>query len=99
MSDGVTVTMLLTCKPEAVEGFCGRLPEMLKGTRAFPGFRDVRAIRNMDNPDQVLLIEDWDTAEAYKAYVAWRTETGAMDGLRALTIVPPQTDFWDKRVV
>ena len=98
MSDGIIVTMVLTCKPEEVEGFCGRLPEMLKGTRAFAGFRDVRALRNMDNPNQIILIEDWDTAEAYQAYVAWRAEAGAIDALQAITTAPPQTDFWDKRV-
>ena len=98
MSDGVTVTVVLTCKPEDIEGFCTRLPEMLEGTRTYAGFRDVRVLRNMDNPDQIILIEDWDTAEAYQAYVAWRTETGAMDGLQAIIVAPPQTDFWDKRV-
>jgi quinol monooxygenase YgiN len=98
MSDGVTITMAITLKPEAVEPFCSGMPEMLKDTVKFAGFRDIRVVRNKENPNQVLLIENWDSEDAYKAYIKWRTERGDMDAMAGAVAAPPKLDVWPSLV-
>lgn len=94
----VTVTMVLSLKAEAIEGFCADLPEMLKETRSFSGFRDIRVLLHRDRPGEIILIEDWDTTEAYEAYVAFRTETGVMDRMADMISAPPRLDYWQRRL-
>lgn len=90
MSDGVTITMDLDVKPEAVEGLAAGLPEMIKETAQFKGFQSIRIVRN---GNRILLIEQWDSEDDYKAYIAWRTERGDMDGL-GMAVNGVQSGVW-----
>jgi quinol monooxygenase YgiN len=94
MSAGVTITLLMNLKPEAVEPFCGSLQEMLKDTKNFPGFRNIRVVRHKTEPNQVIFIEEWDSEDAYNKYIAWRTESGAMEALGSALTAPPKLDVW-----
>ncbi len=98
MTESVTVTVVLELKPEAVEPFCQAMPKTLEATGVFAGFRDIRLLRHKDNPNRVIMIEEWDSVEAYQAYVAWRQESGAMDGFADLLAAAPKLDFWTTRV-
>jgi quinol monooxygenase YgiN len=84
--DGVSITFELRLKPETVEGFRQGLPLMLKDTAAFPGFRHIRVVQHKDDPCRVVLIERWESEDAYRKYLAWRTETGAMDTLAQIAV-------------
>lgn len=94
----VTVTLTLNIKEEAVEGFCAGFPEMLKDTSRFAGFQAIRVLRHASDPSRVILIEDWDSEEAYNAYIAWRTERGDMDEMAAVIAAPPSVEIWSTRV-
>lgn len=59
------------------------------------GFRSIRADFNADDPSKVLLIEEWDSAEDYQAYLRFRTESGAVGGF---TAEAPVIEIWDNRV-
>jgi len=98
MSDTVTVTLELALKPEAVQDFCTQIPEVLKETREFPGFVDIMVRRNADDPNRVILVEEWETRAAYEAYIAYRTETGFMDALAETITEPPRLNYWDDRI-
>lgn len=91
--DGVKVTFTVKVQPEAIDGFCGALPEMIKETAKRPGFRDICIVRHATEPT-VMFIETWDSEQAYQDYIAWRTERGDMDGMAAILAGPPQLDFW-----
>lgn len=92
--NGVKVTFRLKIKPEAVDAFCGALPEMVKDTAKRPGFRDLCVVRHSVEPGTVIFIETWDSEQSYHDYIAWRTERGEMDGMAAILAEPPQLDFW-----
>lgn len=94
----VTVTLALTLKPEAVEGFCGAFPTMLQDTSKFAGFKAIRVLRSASDPTRIVLIEDWESEDAYHAYIAWRTERGDMDSMGDLIAAPPVLDIWSDRV-
>lgn len=90
---GVKVTMSVRLKPEAIDGFCGGLPEMIKDTAKRPGFQDLCIVRHATEP-LVMFIETWDTEQAYHDYIAWRTERGEMEGMTSIVTEPPQLYFW-----
>jgi len=94
MSAGVTITLQLSLKPEAVAPFCGSLQEMLVETKKFPGFRSIRVVKHKTEANQVIFIEEWDSEDAYNKYIAWRTETGAMETLGNALAAPPKMDVW-----
>ena len=99
MTDEVTVTFELTLKPEAAEGFSRMDREALEATRSFPGFLEVRIVRHKDAPCRFLFIERWVSEEAYRKYIAFRTERGEFQPLLAMATnteinIWPQTIAW-----
>ncbi len=76
MSDGITVTIRVDVKPEEVDAACLNLPEAVKDTAKFPGFRSIRVLRHGEDRNRVMILEQWDREEDFRAYVAWRQETG-----------------------
>jgi quinol monooxygenase YgiN len=96
---GVKVTLSLKVKPEIVEGFCAALPDKITETTQRPGFRDLCIVRHATDPTAVMFIETWDSEQAYHDYIQWRTERGEMERLTAISMSPPQLDFWPVTVV
>jgi quinol monooxygenase YgiN len=94
MTSPVTITLVLNLKPEAAGPFCSALPNMLKDTKNFAGFRSIRIMRNKTDANQVIFIEEWSSEEDYKKYIAWRTGTGAMDELASALVSPPKLEVW-----
>jgi quinol monooxygenase YgiN len=94
MTNPVTITLVMNFKPEATAHFLGAIPEMLKDTKKFPGFRTIRVMKNKTDPNQVIFIEEWDSEEDYMKYIAWRTERGEMDAMGTALVSPPKMDFW-----
>lgn len=92
--DGVKITLTVKVKPQAADGFCAALPEMIKETAKRPGFCDICIVRHSTERGTVMFIETWDSEQAYQDYIAWRTERGDMDGMTAILEAPPQLDFW-----
>lgn len=97
MSEGVVITLVLNLKPEFIDAFCDGIEEAAKATRTFAGFRDIIGRRNDADPNQVILIEHWDSVHHYKTYIAWRAETGFMDELDKKLSKPLQLEFWTDR--
>jgi quinol monooxygenase YgiN len=94
MSEGVTVTVAWAIKPEFAEAFVGSLGGMFPETRLHEGFRNIRLLRSEDVPNQFLLIEEWDEARNFHDYLQFRSETGDVAALAAMTVSPPQIGIW-----
>lgn len=77
----VTVTLLFPTKAEEAEGFYEALTSALGETRAFDGCLSVTTHRDLDDPTQILLIEEWETRDHQLKYLAWRQETGFIDAI------------------
>ena len=52
----------------------------LSVTRTHSGFLRVETLLSVEN-DDVVLYEEWETAEHHQSYVGWRVETGLADFL------------------
>ena len=71
-------TLILTfpCKPGAGAGLLEELKTALIDTRAFKGCISVTTYTSASNPDDIILIEEWDQRSSHTAYSNWRSETG-----------------------
>jgi quinol monooxygenase YgiN len=98
MTDGVTITLTFTLKPEFVDGFLTNMPEMLKDTANRTGFRDIRVVRHRDDPNRILIFETWDTEQSYAEYMAWRTERGDFESFGAMLAGAPEVNYWPEVV-
>jgi quinol monooxygenase YgiN len=99
VSDSVVVTVIFTLKAEAVEPFAAALKAMFLDTKKKKGFRSIRLDRNSSEPDKLLLLEEWDSAEDYQVYIDWRTERGeGMDSVLTISTAPPQLAIWNTRM-
>jgi quinol monooxygenase YgiN len=71
----------LPCNPGQGSALVEFLSVALVDTRAFEGCELVEMYTDRDNPDQVILLEEWATSENYDAYLTWRIENGLMEAL------------------
>jgi len=94
MSEGVTITVAWAIKPELADTFVESLRGMFPVTRLRGGFRNIRLLRSDVDPNQFLLIEEWDEAQNFHDYAQFRVETGDTAALLAMTISPPQMGVW-----
>lgn len=94
MSEGVTVTVAWTIKLEFADAFVEALRGMFPVTRQHAGFRNIRLLRSGIDPNQFLLIEEWDEAQNFQDYAQFRVGTGDTARLLAMTAGPPQPGVW-----
>ena len=76
MSKGVTVTVSFAIKPELADAFVESIRGMFPETRLHKGFRNIRLLRGDVDPNQFVLIEEWDDAQDFHDYAIFRVETG-----------------------
>ncbi len=98
MNQDVVVTMDVVLKPDNTERFAQMDQTPLEGTRNFPGCRGVQIVRHKDDPNRFLFVERWETEQAYKDYIAWRTERGEFQGLQKMA-VSIEVNIWPQTVV
>jgi quinol monooxygenase YgiN len=93
----VTVLATLKLKPGLVETVLSGLKEILPDTRAFSGCRSIKIAQDVDNPDTVILVEEWDARSDHEAYMAWRTETGTLASMADVLAEPPAFTYCTQR--
>jgi quinol monooxygenase YgiN len=94
MFEGVTVTVSFAIKPEFTDAFVESIRGMFPETRRHKGFRNIRLLRGDADPNQFVLIEEWDEAQNFHDYAQFRVETGDTSKLMAMTAALPQIGIW-----
>jgi len=79
----------LTVKADRIDEFLDYTVENLKISRSYPGNVEFDILIDQGRPDRVIFYEVWDSAEAQKAYMAWRTEAGDLTKLMSLLAGEP----------
>jgi quinol monooxygenase YgiN len=79
-----TVLLEVRVKKEHVasmaEGFKGLFPD----TRWFEGCIGLYATQNMDDPQNFVVVETWESRQDYEKYFAWRVGRGDIDNLKSI---------------
>jgi quinol monooxygenase YgiN len=79
----VNVLLEINVKPEKVGDLNKTLQEMLPETRKHDGCISIDAVRNQENPGNVVLLQKWQSRQHYESYHAWRVKTGVADAKSA----------------
>ena len=53
-----------------------KMQSILPDTMAFDGCRDITLTESTETPGLLMLLEDWESAEHYAKYKAWRAQSG-----------------------
>jgi len=52
------------------------LAQVFPETRSYDGCQGIDAHFNMDNPGNMVMLEQWESRGHHDKYIQWRTETG-----------------------
>jgi quinol monooxygenase YgiN len=91
----ITVIAQLAFREDAADEGIKALEDVLPDTRAFDGCLGVTLHREQGAPHKAVLIEQWDSSDAHKAYMSWRAETGSSSGMRAALSGAPAVQYLD----
>ena len=88
-------TLILTfpCKPGLGKDLLEAFKTALTDTRAYPGCLSVVTYTSATNPDDIVLIEEWDTRDSQIKYMKWRADTGMSEQLGPL-LAGPLKEEW-----
>ena len=84
----------LRSMPEKIKELKRALKKLLPETRKYPGCQGVEVFQNQDDPDNLILVERWDSREHYQAYLDWRIETGVLDTLLSMLSQEPGIHYF-----
>lgn len=92
----MTCMVLLEVKAKAGTGadIVGVFKEILPDTRSYDGCIDVDVYQNQDDPDVVVLVEQWQSRAHYEKYFAWRVESGLVAQLGEAIDGPPSLRYF-----
>ena len=93
----VTVLATLRLKPGLAETVLAGLAQQAPDTRAHAGCRGVRITQDLDDPDTVVAIMEWDSRADHEAYLAWRAASGDLDALGEVIREPPAFTYYADR--
>ncbi len=89
------VTLLFPCQPGKGKDLLDALTVALVDTRAYDGCVSVETFVDADNPDTVVLIEEWDSRGQNEKYMTWRMETGLLEMLQPILAGPLEVHYLD----
>ena len=75
----VLVTLEINVKPENIGDLTDFMKSDLHHTRSADGCNGLTVHANQDNPNNVVVVEGWDSREQYETYLAWRAERGDLE--------------------
>ena len=91
----VRVILEVKAKPGTGDELVAFFGSILAETRAYEGCTSVDTLRNRDDADNVLLVEEWESHEQYDNYLAWQRDRGTSDRLKAALAEPPVIRHYD----
>jgi quinol monooxygenase YgiN len=92
----VVVLLEIQVKPEAVNEVKALLKQILPDTRAYAGCQGIDIYGNLDDTGNLVFYERWESRPHYQKYLAWRTETGAVEKLSAKLTGPPNIRYYER---
>ena len=71
------------------------LAQLLPDTRSYDGCEGIQAQFNMDDPENMVLVEYWESRGHCEKYIQRRTETGVRDMLVSMLTSPPNVRYFE----
>ena len=91
----VTVILEMQVKPESA----GEIAQAMKGafpdTRAYDGCTSIVANANLDDANNIVLVQNWESRPHHERYLKWRTETGFFEAMSGMLEGEPQIRYFE----
>ena len=93
----MTVSVLLegVLKEGELDGFVDICKEAYKVTRAYDGCRGINLTLNVENKNNYVMTETWESKEHYEKYLAFRNEDGTVELIGSLCDEGPSIRIFD----
>ncbi len=93
----MTVSVLLegTLKDGERDGFTALLTEKFKLTKTFDGFQTIDLTYNVEDPNNWVITELWDSKGDYEKYLQFRQEDGTLDEVASVCTDAPSVRIFD----
>ncbi len=91
----VTIILEIKAKPGTSSEIIDNLREVLPDTRRYDGCLGLKTYQNQENPDVIVLVEEFESREKYSKYLSWRQNTGVFDKLASKLQEPPSIRYFD----
>ncbi|HTK64196.1 MAG TPA: antibiotic biosynthesis monooxygenase family protein [Pseudonocardia sp.] len=91
----VTVVLQVPAQPGKGAELAKSFEDILPDTRAYKGCNGVTVHEDASDPDKLILIEHWDSAEDHTAYSNWRKDSGTLGGVMGLAAGRPVTTVYN----
>jgi quinol monooxygenase YgiN len=89
------VIVKVKVKPELAGEMKLLLKKILPDTKAFDGFISIDVCHNLDSIGEFVFYEQWKSRRHYEKYFAWRTETGVIEQMTAMSVEPPTISYFE----
>lgn len=93
----MTVSVLLegVLKEDQVEKFTELCKEAYKVTRAYDGCHEINLTFNVENNNNFVMTETWESKEHYEKYLAFRTQDGTVELIGSVCDEGPTIRIFD----
>lgn len=88
----LVIVELMANDPEILERHLANA-DVIPTTRLASGINYSWTVRDQNNPNRFLLIQQWNSVSQQQGYIAWRNERGNLAQLRALLTEDPVVQY------
>ena len=91
----VLILLEFTAKPANAGDITSYMKDELHYTRGSDGCNSVTVHKNQDDPNNMVIVEDWDSRQQYDKYLAWRRDRGDLEKLMGWTVGEASIRYFD----
>ena len=92
----ILVLLEAQIQPDKIADMKSSLEQMLPETRGYDGCQGIDAHFNVNEPGNMVVVEQWESRSHHEKYLQWRTETGVMAKLASMLEGPPNMRYFKK---
>ena len=92
----ITVMVKLDLKPEHIDRLHDVIDAVVGETLGFDGFENISFHRDMDDPSNFVVWEQWASRDAWDKYLAWRHSTSLFDDIAHILNGPPENTYFEE---
>ena len=83
-------------KSDKIADMKAYLAQILPETRSYDGCQGIDVHFNMDDPGNMVLVEQWESRGHHEKYAQWRKETGVSAKLGSMLTGPPKGRYFER---
>ncbi len=83
-------------KSDKISDMKSSLAQIFPDTRSYDGCQGIDAQFNVDDPGNMVIVEQWESRGHHEKYLKWRTETGVMAKLASMLTGPPSIRYFER---